>query len=96
VEEQLEIVPHCRKGFISLVTNNPNTQRNASNQWQYDQMLNRWRREFFEMTNNWSFNWPNIANIREEDINEKMFVSMLVMFIAAHEHLEKTHEWEQG
>jgi hypothetical protein len=42
-----------------------------------------------------SFNWPEVPNLREEEINEQYFEVFLVLFITCKDSIEQSFQWER-
>lgn len=97
MKELVESIPHGRMGLLhDITTNSNNNNNNHEKSWQYEQCLNIWRREYLDFTmDDWSFNWPTIPTIREDIINEKLFISLLVMLIIAQDDLKECFQWER-
>jgi hypothetical protein len=64
-------------------------------EWQHSQYLNEFRRKFQALMNDWSFNWPDLPNLRDDETNEKFFHSFLVLFINCSDSIERSFAWER-
>jgi hypothetical protein len=66
-----------------------------NNNWKYQQYLNRWRRSFEDLCDRWAFNWPEIVDIRDEILAEKILTCFMVIFIKCVDSVKKSYYWEK-
>lgn len=86
MKDLLETQPHDRKGLAVI---------ERKGEWAFQQYLNDFRRRFQAMSKEWSFNWPELPYIRDEEPNYKVCTAMMVLFIACGDSIDKSFVWER-
>ncbi len=86
IQDHLLSQPYGRIGLM-----NPEEYKH----WTHVQYMNDFRRKLAMLSTDWSFNWPTIPIVREDDENQRLFTIFLVLFILTHESIEKSFKWER-